>query len=208
MASLQSRLSDLITAIGADIKSLTNKALGGPELIYRYTVTGADKASIDTGVDAADAGSNDWTNGDVLEIFTYMRTDEVIVQSNINMTLNNDSSSIYDRLLLQTVNTTTTATQALAAAFWTLLGAGASCASGVFAVSEMRIPNYRSTVGNKHAVEHAGLADSTAANIRQMHFTRGYRSTSAISRVAITPATSGKKFKVGTQILIYKRRAS
>src|SRR5262245_2995315 len=42
--------------------------LGGSSLIYRLTVAGADKASIDTGVDAPDAGSNDWTNGDLLEV--------------------------------------------------------------------------------------------------------------------------------------------
>ncbi len=50
--------------------------LGMSSLVYRYTVTGSDKASIDTGVDTADAGSNDWTNGDLLEVFLYSRTDE------------------------------------------------------------------------------------------------------------------------------------
>ncbi len=49
--------------------SLRVAPAGMPVLVYRYTVTGSDKASIDTGVDTADAGSNDWTNGDLLEIW-------------------------------------------------------------------------------------------------------------------------------------------
>jgi len=52
----------------ATLSGTPSSAIGSSELIYRYTVAGTDKASIDTGVDTAQAGSNDWTNGDLLDI--------------------------------------------------------------------------------------------------------------------------------------------
>ena len=186
------------------------KALAGmPELIYRYTVTGSDKASIDTGVDTADAGTNDWSNGDLLEIFFYSRTDEAVVSSAYLVTLNNDGSSIYDSTFLQNVNATVSGGNTLAAAAWNLNTAGASCASGVFGVTQIAMPNFAGTVANKFAVlSGGGFADTTAANIRTNARQLGYRSTTAISRFAVAPATAAKKFKVGTQLLIYKRLAA
>ncbi len=123
------------------------------------------------------------------------------------MTLNNSGSSIYD---LQAVYATSAAggAQTVAAAKWTITCAGASCASGTFSVFSMKVPNFTGTVANKHVDMQGGIADATAANNFNGTYQLGFRSTSAVTRLAVAAAVSGKKLKVGSQILIYKRRSS
>ncbi len=188
--------------------SLKVTPAGIPVLVYRYTVTGSDKATIDTGVDTADAGSNDWTNGDLLEVLFYARTDEAVVGSQINLTFNNDATSIYDILRLQAVNTTVNGAASNARANWFCLVAGASATASIFGMMQIVIPNFAGTVGFKAGQLTAHSPDETAANMSTQMFACNYRSTSALVRLAITPNTALKKFKVGSQLLIYKRLAS
>ncbi len=198
------------TAAGDSVRFEQLPATAGlTQLVYRYTVTGSDKASIDTGSDTPDAGSNVWTNGDLLEIFVAARTDDAVNAALIyTMTLNNDTSSIYDIMRLQGSNATASATNILAQPGWNdLVAHGTSGQSGVAGVTQMVIPAFSGTSFNKQATCVTGITDSTAANNFLRNLALGYRSTSAITRVAITAAGT-TKFKVGTQLLIYKRLAS
>ncbi len=189
--------------------SLKVGSAGMSSLVYRYTVTGSDKTSIDTGVDTADAGSNDWTGGDLLEIALYARTDEASVRSLIVLRLNNDSSGNYDFHDVYALNASVSSDgPSLAQTSWGINVNGASCAANYFSSGRMTMPNYAGTTGYKRADYQQSLGDSTAANVLTGLFAIGYKSTSAVSRLSITPSTSGKKFKVGTQLLIYKRLSS
>lgn len=182
--------------------------IGATELIYRYTVTGSDKASIDTGSDTPDAGSNDWSNGDLLEVFFYSRTDEAALSSGFVMNLNNDSNGNYDRAFVRDLNATVSGGNTRGDTNQDFTTAGASEASGVFGLLQFVVPNYAGTVGNKVATGLMVQPSQTASDITILITGQGYRSTSALSRIAFAPLTSGKKFKVGTQLLIYKRLAS
>lgn len=205
-------LTDPGSAQDAATKAYVDAAAGGvgaSVLLYDYTVAGSDKASIDTGVDTPDAGSAGTSAFSgayrVLEIWIYARTDESSAFSNFNMTVNNDGSSIYDKSQISVVNTTVAGALTLAQASWSMSAPGASDASGVFGLSQLTIPNYAGTVGNKFAIGTNSVLDTTAANVATIARTYGYRSTSAITRVAVVPVTALKKFKVGSRLLIYAR---
>ena len=195
-----------VTSASNVLISGTAPAAGGTLLIYRYTVTGSDKASIDTGVDTPDAGSNDWTNGDLLEVFIYARTDETAVQSNIGVTFNNDATGVYDneRLIGTTVASgTANANQTLVI----MTVNGASATASAFGSGDLIVPNYGGTVGHKAGrVTSTGVSSTATQVVTVTGFT--YRSTTAISRLAVAPQAGGKKLKVGTQLLIYKRVSS
>ena len=183
---------------------------GSSSLVYRYTVSGSDKASIDTGVDSPNAGSNDWTNGDLLEIFIYSRTDEAVTVSTINMVFNNDTSAAYDAVFVRNVNATVSGNNALAATslgFGIATGALAASASD-FGYARLVFANYMGSAGFKHGEFCFSTDPQTAASMAVTLSGISFRSTGALSRFAITPNTGGAKFKVGTQLLVYKRLAS
>lgn len=182
--------------------------VGATSLVYRYTVAGADKASIDTGVDTPDAGSNDWTSGDLLEVWFYGRTDEAATIVIAAMTFNNDTSAIYERVYITMTNATVAGANELTNSAVRLNCAGASAAASVFSMSRITIPNYTGTTGFKVLDFTDGIPDTSAASTRVIYGSGGYRSASAITRLAITPETALKKFKVGSQLLIYKRLRS
>lgn len=182
--------------------------VGSTSLIYRYTVSGSAKASIDTGVDAAQAGSSDWTNGDLLEIWVYSRTDEAVVNSNLDLTFNNDTGANYDRQAITGVNTTASAGQLLAFTALNLFAAGTSTAASYFGTFKIAIPGYADTTGYKVGELYGGHNDSTAANNRLDTQVCTYKSTSAITRLKIAPTTAGKNLAIGTKLLIYKRTSS
>lgn len=178
------------------------------QLVYRYTVTVSDKASIDTGVDSPDAGSADWTNGDTLEIFTYSRTDESVELSQHNMVFNNDTGGNYDLNQHGAQGGSGFAgpqSNARANIFW--YGPGA-VAAGIFGSATFVIPAFSNTVGNKSGTIEFSSPNQTAGFTYIAHHNFGWRSTSAITRVAISPNTAGKKLKVGTRLSIYKRLLS
>ena len=182
--------------------------IGSSSLVYRYTVTGSDKASIDTGVDTADAGSNDWTNGDLLEVWLYARTDEAVNISQIDLTFNNDSGSNYTWARFRNAGGTITGAANGGTANVPLFCAGASADANVFSATRMAVPNFGGTVGYKSFEVKEGQGSTTSGNNDSTTFDGTYRSTSALTRLKVTPDTAGKKLKVGTQLLIYKRLAS
>lgn len=181
--------------------------LGYPELVYRYTVTGSDKASIDTGVDTADAGTNDWTNGDVLEILVLVRTDEVAASGLVDIILNNDASAIYDRQNVTGASATASANAGNAESAWRLGVHGSGGSASYPGVARLSIPGFTSTTFWKVAEALTMSPDATAANQTSSARAFGYRSTSAITRVKLA-AESTNKMKVGSQLIIYKRIAA
>ncbi len=189
--------------------SLKVTPAGIPVLVYRYTVTGSDKASIDTGVDTADAGSNDWTNGDLLEIWFYCRTDQAVQIGDALLTFNNDSGStqyIYEQI--RSHGTTAPATvETAGAANIDLFVAGDSRLASVFTTNRLTIQNYAGTVGFKSFEGTGGAGQNTTNNNEVDVYGGTYRSTSAITRLKMANVST-QKFKVGSQLLIYKRLAS
>lgn len=179
--------------------------LGGLELVYKYTVTGSDKASVDTGVDTADAGTNDFTNGDVLEIFVYSRTDEAVTSSVLKLVINNDTAANYDRQSFSASGASVSGSQNLGEGAVLLVTSGASSAANYFGHAQLAIPNYAGTVGYKEFT--ALYGNATGSGVAQSQAAAfAYKSTSAITRISIIPNTAAKKLKVGSQLLIYKRR--
>ena len=182
--------------------------IGSTILIYRYTVTGADKTSIDTGVDTADAGSNDWTAANLLEVWLYSRTDEAAVVSQVNLTFNNDTGAnqyVYARV--RETAAAVTGADFNANTNIGLFCAGASATANVFSATRMSVPNYTGTTGHKGFEVEEGQGSTTSGQNDLTLFTGTYRSASALTRLAVAPNTGGSKLKVGTQLLIYKRAA-
>ncbi len=176
-------------------------------LVYRYTVTGSDKASIDTGSDTPDAGSNDWTNGDVLELYMIARTDETANMVDLACTFNNDTSSNhYFTQYIRTVGTTVSSLNFSLASFQPRCP-GASLTAGVFGFVALTVPDFAGTVAQKVGQLAWGTTDSGSASSSGSG-SIVWNQTSAITRFAVTPNTAAKKLKVGSQLLIYKRLAS
>lgn len=187
----------------------TGTTVGEPILIYRYTVSGSVKASIDTGSDTPQAGSNDWTGGDLLEVWLQARTDEAVVRSPVTITLNNDSSAIYDYQYIETLNATVSGGHTLASAGWTgFTVCGSSDAAGEASVVVIEIPNFTGTTFNKTGRGGLLLPAATATTNVVDYVALQYRSTSALTRLKVIPTTAAKNFAVGTQLLIYKRVSS
>lgn len=201
----------LLAAIPTSGGGGSGTTIGRSQLVYRYTVAGSDKASIDTGTDTPDAGDNVWSGGDLLEIELYLRTDEAVTGSVFDIFINNDTGTNYDWTLTQVIGTTgTNATvsgnQARAQTSIQDLAAGANASANAFSVHKIEIPNYCGTTGWKVGKLYSDKIDPSAINT-MLGRTWGiqYRSTSAITRFAIQPNTSGKKLKVGSQMTIWKR---
>ena len=184
-------------------------AVGGSSLVYRYTVSGAVKASIDTGVDTPQAGSQDFANGDLLEVFMLLRTDEAVGVSQVDVTLNNDAGANYDVLRIKANGASTLAyANSFAANQWFIDVAGASVTANVFSAQNITIPDYAGTVAQKSAYAQSIIGDVSTTNSQYEQFGLNYRSTSAITRLKIVPHTAAKNFAVGSQLLIYKRSSS
>ncbi len=189
-----------------------SQPIGTPLLIYRYTVTGSDKASIDTGADAADAGSNDWTNCDLLEIIVYARTDEATAASNVAFTFNNDTGSVYDYTWSRVTGTSSAFANAAASANFVTQFPGTTVANtSVPGVAELKVPNPTGTVLNKGFSGTWGFGNpGDTTNMVVATIAGVYRPSTpaALTRLKITPLTGAKKLKIGSQLLIYKRLAS
>ncbi len=190
-----------------DHKHAMPAGLGLTQLVYRYIVAGTDKASIDTGADTAQAGSNDWTNGDMLNVYMTLRTDDAGATANATVTLNNDGTSIYDGEAIALFNVTLSNGPNPATAGWAIHVHGSGGSTGYPSSNIIEIPDYAGTTFWKVGWSREGRPDATAANNMVEINAVGYRSTSAITRLAVA-ASGSQKFKVGSQLLIYKILAS
>ncbi len=179
-------------------------AAGVGALLFDFEVTGAAQTSIDSFVDGALAGAISGSYK-VLEIWIYHRTDDTGALPGTWLRFNNDSSSIYDKQALRSINASVSSGPGIAQAGLNVYSTGTGADTGSFAVARLTIPNYAGTVGHKNCEMSIHIADSVAANslveIAGVH----YRSTSAITRVSITPQGSGKKMIVGSRMTIFGR---
>ena len=183
---------------------------GLSELIYRYTVTGSAKASIDTGVDASQAGSNDWTNGDVLEVMLISRSTAAVILAGVNFRFNNDSGASYWRGFVATSAVSTTPIAGMSAAAETaVLGAtlGANAAANLPGCTVMTVPGYSGTTFAKSAFLSSNCVNTVSANAdRQLDIEVAlWNNTAAITRLAALP-DAGNNLVVGTTLYVYKRR--
>ncbi len=181
---------------------------GQSVLVYRYTVAGSDKASIDTGADTPDAGSNDWTGADVLEVFMLLRTDNAGAIPSAIVFLNNDGAGTnYDLERFSGTSTSVTAVSSLAQAKWTFNVHGSGGSASYAAQVNLTFTNFAGTTFFKTGLLQQSVPDATAGNNQIFVASLGYRSTSAITRLTVG-GSGTDKLKVGSQLLIYKRLAS
>ncbi len=171
--------------------------------LYDYTVTAATKASIDTNVDGPNAGLLP-TEFSLLEMFLLGRTDEAVSHSILDLILNADSGSNYDRAYIDMSSATVVGGGDNANAALQFSVAGSSLAAGIAGCWRIVIPAYADTSFNKQGELSGGItAQTTARNIDLFAFQ--YRSTSPVTRVKVAPDTAGKNFVTGTRLIVYGR---
>lgn len=174
---------------------------GGPAKLYDYTVTGSNKASIDTAVDGTTAAN--FAGHDVLEVWLYGRCDGSGGINQAGFQVNNDTSAVYDTLTEAGANTgTVSGSTGLAQTVWFCRIAGNSFVANMFTVIKFEIPNYLGTVGYKTAHGSASSTSSTAGFnfLDQLAF--GYRSTSAISRLKVFESAASANLVVGSRLIV------
>lgn len=172
------------------------------QLIYDYTCT-ASKSSIDTNVDGPMARLFP-TDGALLEVWLYARTDEAAILSVIDFTFNNDTGANYDAQLLRGQNTTASAGHSSAQTNAQVITAGASALTSGFGLTRISFPAYGDTVGFKVCDVLNVIPDSSTSSENNLYsFT--WRSTSALTRLKVAPDTAGKNFVTGTRLLVYRR---
>jgi hypothetical protein len=182
-------------SLGQVGQTITITGTGGRQKLFDSTL-GASAASIDTGAGGIA------TTYDLLEVYLFLRTDEAVVASAVDIILNDDATAIYDLQYSRAVNATLTGASVVAGTSWNIAAAGASQQAGSFAVFCMSLPTYAQTTAHKAGTLHHGWADSTAANNRVQVSTVRYRSTTAVSRLKVS-APAGKNLIAGSRVLIY-----
>lgn len=171
---------------------------GGGALTPLYSnVLGVAAASIDTGA----AGIA--TSANVLLVYMYLRTDETVLSSTVNLTLNNDGGANYDQQNVNGNNASVAAASTVAQTSFTVFCNGASRLANGFSLIALELPAYAGTTGLKSGYVKMSLPDSTAANQSVWVESLEYRSTTAVSRLKIAPATAGKNFVAGSAVYIY-----
>ena len=177
---------------------LISGAGGGVGAILFSSVLGADAASIDTGVGGIAGGYN------YLRMLFVGRTDEAVVLSSLSFTLNNDTGANYDFVWTGTSNTTAITGNNTAQTAWNVQTLGASAGANFAGAVQFDMAAYAGTTFYKAANWLTTRADgSAAANMSMLNFGGSYRSTAAVSRLAVTPLTGGAKLKAGSALYIY-----
>lgn len=177
---------------------------GGVSKIFDYTVTGADKDSIDTFVDGA--ALPNFATYIELEILALLRSDDVAAATNYSVVCNNDTSALYDLIEMGANNTSAINGASVAQTSWSIVGLHGGGGSADYAASNvMRIPFPNDTTFFKSATLLNGIPDATLGNNWSLAYQLGYRSKPALTRLKFLPLTAGKKFKVGSRVVIYGR---
>jgi hypothetical protein len=171
---------------------------GMPGKIFDSTL-GSSASGIDSGAASIPSGF------DVLEVWLILRTDEAVAGSSCKILVNNDTGANYDRQNIRGVNTTASAAGGLGTTDgWTINIAGASCAAGVFSMVRMSIPAYAQTTAQKAMEFVNSRADTTIANCLVEIQAFNWRSTAAITRIAVN-APASQNFVTGSRMIVYGR---
>lgn len=188
---------EFVIATGGASKKVTMETLLASLPIVRIfdsTLT-EDAASFDTGTNGVPA------TFDHLMILAYLRTSEVVVISSGLLRYNGDSSAIYDRIAMRTINVTVTGATTLAGTSFAIRCPGDSNAANAFGVVRIFIPAYAQTTGHKIAEATATWLDTAAAN-SEIDATSGrWRSTAAINQISL--ASGSGNFRTGSRLTIY-----
>ncbi len=121
----------------------------------------------------------------------------------VAVTVNNDTSAIYDSQRVSGSSTTASANNTLAATSWTVGSITASTATaGIASSHEYTIHDYKGTTFQKSGISFTPLKSGTAAGNITMNCTAIYwRSTAAINRVDVTLAAGN--FDTGSVVSLY-----
>ncbi len=164
-------------------------------LILFDSTLGGDAASIDTG-----AGGIAQTAASLL-VMILARTSEATTISTVNVTVNNDTGSNYEREQLTVTNATVAGGNALAAANWSLGVDGDSQEAGAVTLLSILIHGYTQTTFHKSGLALHNVPDDTAANNRIQFDGLRWKSTAAISRMKV--AAGSGNLRAGSRMTVY-----
>lgn len=162
-------------------------------VLFTQTLSGS-AATIDTGAGGFSTAKS------VLMAFAFLRGTQAAASVNCQITFNNDGTSIYDYMVAGGANATANAGNAIASAAWLPAVCAASDAAGAFSAWTLIMPQYAATTGHKQANLISGLTDTTAANMIQQTIQGRYRSTTAVSRITLTP--SAGSWAAGSSLVV------
>lgn len=171
---------------------------GGLIVLYDSGYLGADTASIDTG--AAGIASGHFC----LRVIAYLRSTAAATNDNVNLTLNNDSSALYNLSRIQANNAAiANANAGLATAIAVGIVPGASATAGLFGSLDLTMPAYDATTNFKSGHSIGEDVTSTVTTSLLSIYGFAYQSTAAISRLKLAPSTGGASFKAGSRMIVY-----
>lgn len=176
---------------GANLKA----SIGAPTVKLFDSILGSDAPSIDTGAGGIAAGYG------CLLIDIVVRTDAVGALVQVNVRVNNDSGNNYDRQYIAGLSATAQAQTGLAETAWQPIMHGSGGTANYPGFASLVIPSYDKTTFFKVGSMTEAVVDGTAANEGSVLRAIGWRSTAAISRLAVS-AQSGN-LKTGSRLLIY-----
>jgi hypothetical protein len=196
---------------GGMIQSATPATASSVDLLYEYVVTGAPQLSIDTNVDGPMAGPLPQTY-QVLEVWTYARTDENTTGGLLEIQFNNDTGARYDQVFSEIQIAGGVAGQVygrnLNANFVEARIPGLGNTAGHFGTCRFSIPQYASAAF-PHTGEGQGGMVTTGANDAQwmdFGFTYHPAPAAAISRIRIRNSSIGNNLVVDSALYVYGRK--
>lgn len=168
----------------------------GQTVLFDSTLSGA-AASIDTGAGGIAGGFNH------LHIEVYVRESGAVIAGSLVARFNNDSGANYDDVFMRNnAGTVSGSSDVATTSFFLTQMPGASAAASYFASAFGSINSYAvTTAGFKTGMAMGGFAVSTA-NQQQITIQYAWRSTAAITRMAIFPL-DGTNLLTGSRLTIY-----
>lgn len=186
----------VLTAASGQATGLSWAAGGGLVTeLFDSTLSGA-AATIDSGAGGFSTSLND------LVVVLYLRSAEAAVTSTGILLINNDSGANYDRQTLRVTNATVAGAIALAGSAWNFNVLGANALANSFSASTLIFPNYAGTTGFKQWSGGTSKLEDTAADCQTTYDSGQWRSTSAISRIAVS-ISGGSNLVAGSRMTIY-----
>jgi hypothetical protein len=184
----------VLTADGAG-GSAFEAASGGLVVLSDQTlVLGA--AVIDTGAGGiAQTATN-------LVVRMLLRTNQAAEFSTVLIRLNNSSAAIYDESLIQNINATVTGTPLVGQTSWFITTTSANSLASVFTAVYLDLPFYTATTAFKAADFMWGAGGDDAAETFLGFAGGDFRSTAAITRMAVLPQAGGVEFLAGSRLQV------
>jgi hypothetical protein len=141
----------------------------------------------------------------VLEVYMITRTDDAAAQAFLDVTVNNDTGSKYDVQRIEGSVSTASASEPTTTTAWAIRTHASGGMTGYPSSTVIHIPNYASTTFRKVGSALNDTPDRTGNGSVANALSLGFQDTAAISRLKVA-AQSTAKLKVGSQLLIYKRK--